>query len=99
MPYGDSLLPLINGSGTFARDYAVGECPGYYAVVTERYKYIAPFAYQKDGLIVLFDLQENPEETVNIAEHSPELVVRFKRKANKWLAQSGQVLIQPKKQR
>ena len=98
-PYGDSLLPLINGSDTFARDYAVGECPGYYAMVTERYKYIAPFEFQKGGRIVLFDLQENPQETLNIAEQSPELVELFKRKADAWLAQSGQVLIQRTKQR
>jgi arylsulfatase A-like enzyme len=96
-PYGDSLIPLINGSGAFPRDYAVGESPGYYAIVTKRYKYIAPFEYQKDGKIVLFDLEKNPEETVNIAEQSPELVERFKQKAETWLAQSGQVLIQPTK--
>ena len=98
-PYGDSLLPLINGSGEFPRDYAVGECPGYYAMVTARYKYIAPFDYQKDGQIVLFDLQKDPDETVNIADQSPELVELLKRKADTWLAQSGQVLIQPKRQK
>ena len=79
-PYGDTLLPILTGQGEFARDYAVGECPGYYAIVTERYKYIAPFDYQKDGKIVLFDLEKNPEETINIADQNPELLARFKAK-------------------
>ena len=99
VPYGDSLLPLIEGTGTFARDYAVGECPGYFAIVTQRYKYIAPFEHQSDGQIVLFDLEENPEETLNIAEQHPELVEVFARKADSWLAQSGSVLKQPTKRK
>ncbi|MCP4786800.1 MAG: sulfatase-like hydrolase/transferase [Fuerstiella sp.] len=97
VPYGDTLLPLIEGNGTFARDYAVGECPGYYAMVTERYKYIAPFQHQEGGQTLLFDLKKNPEETLNIVEQHPELVEAFKRKANVWLAQSGEVLMQPTK--
>ena len=92
--YGDTLLPILTGKGEFAREYAVGECPGYYAIVTERYKYIAPFDYQKDGKIVLFDLEANPEETINIADQNPELVARFKEKAAKWAAQSGEVIVQ-----
>ena len=96
-PYGDTLLPILTGQGEFARDYAVGECPGYYAIVTERYKYIAPFDYQKDGKIVLFDLEKNPEETINIADQNPELLARFKEKAAKWAAASGEVLIQAPK--
>ena len=101
--YGDTLIPILTNEGEFARDYAVGECPGYYAIVTERYKYIAPFDYQKDGKIVLFDLQENPEETINIADQNPELVARFKEKAAKWAAKSGEVMVQalkpPKKKK
>ena len=93
-PYGESLIPLLTGDGAFARDFAVGESPGYYALVTDRYKFIAPFEHQKDGKIVLFDLKQNPEETVNIAEQNPELVERFQRRADTWLAKSGQVVAQ-----
>jgi arylsulfatase A-like enzyme len=93
-PYGDTLIPLISGEGEFARDYAVGESPGYYAMVTEKYKYIAPFDYQKNGKIVLFDLEQDPGEVKNVADENPELIAMFKDKAKKWLAESGEVLEQ-----
>ena len=93
-PYGDSLVPLLTGEGGFARDYAVGECPGYYAIVTEKYKYIAPFDYQKNGKIILFDLENDPTEVSNVADQNPELIAMFKDKAQKWLAESGEVLVQ-----
>ena len=93
-PYGDSLVPLLTGEGEFARDYAVGECPGYYAIVTEKYKYIAPFDYQKNGKIILFDLENDPAEVSNVADQNPELIAMFKDKAQKWLAESGEVLVQ-----
>ncbi|WDE98796.1 sulfatase-like hydrolase/transferase [Lentisphaera profundi] len=93
-PYGDSLMPLLTGQGEFNRDFAVGESPGYFAIVTEKYKYIAPFDYQKDGKIVLFDLTNDPDEIKNIADQNPELVAMFKEKAKKWLAESGEVLVQ-----
>lgn len=94
VPYGESLVPLIDGSGKRSKDFAVGESPGYYALVTENYKFIAPFEFQKDGQIILFDLKNNPEETVNIAEEKPELVKLFKEKAKAWLASSGPVIEQ-----
>ncbi|MDD7987037.1 sulfatase-like hydrolase/transferase [Lentisphaera marina] len=93
-PFGDSLLPLLTNEGEFARDYAVGECPGYYAIVTEKYKYIAPFDYNKNGIIILFDLENDPAEVHNVAEQNPELIAMFKEKSEKWLAQSGEVLVQ-----
>jgi len=94
IPYGDSLLPFLNDVGTFDRSYAVGECPGYYAIVTSKYKYIAPFDYQKDGEVVLFDLVNNPEETKNIASSHPELIKEFEKLSKEWLDKSGEVIVQ-----
>jgi arylsulfatase A-like enzyme len=92
--FGESLLPLLTGEGKYSADFAVGESPGYYALVTERYKYIAPFDYNKEGKVILFDLKANPEETVNVAEQNPEVIARFKKKAADWLAESGDVVEQ-----
>ena len=93
-PYGDSLIPLITGEGEFTRDFAVGECPGYYAIVMGDYKFIAPFEFNKDGQYVLFDLKNDPSEVNNIADANPELIARFQKKADAWLAQSGEVIEQ-----
>jgi len=92
--FGESLVPLMNGTGKRSVDFAVGESPGYYALVTENYKFIAPFEFQKDGKIILFDLKNNPEETVNIADQKPELVALFKQKAKAWLSRTGPVVEQ-----
>jgi arylsulfatase A-like enzyme len=93
-PFGESLTPLLTGNGKYSRDYAVGESPGYYALVTDRYKYIAPFDYNEEGETILFDLTSNPEETVNVADQNPELVAMFRKKAAHWLAESGEVVEQ-----
>lgn len=94
IPYGHSLLPLLSKTGDYPHDFAVGESPGYYALVTKDYKYIAPFDHQKEGKIVLFDLKNNPDETVNIADEKPEIVALFKSKAEQWLGRTGTVIEQ-----
>lgn len=94
VPYGESLVSLMNGTAKRSKDFAVGESPGYYALVTEKYKFIAPFDFQKDGKIILFDLKNNPSETVNVADQKPEVVSMFKEKAKIWLASNGPVLEQ-----
>ena len=93
-PYGDSLIPLLTGDGKFTRNYAVGECPGYYAIVTKDYKYIAPFAHNKNGKELLFNLTNNPEETIDVAASNPVIIKAFRKTANEWLAKSGEVKIQ-----
>ena len=93
-PYGESLLPILDGTANRSKDFAVGESPGYYALVTKKYKFIAPFDFQKDGKIILFDLENNSEETVNIAAQKPEVVALFKEKAKAWLASNGPVIEQ-----
>ena len=72
----------------------MGESPGYFAMVTDRYKYISPFDYNKEGQTVLFDLKVNPDETVNVASENPEVIKMFMKKAADWLENSGTVLEQ-----
>jgi arylsulfatase A-like enzyme len=96
-PYGESLMPLLKDKKGYKSKFAVGESPGYYAIVTEDYKYIAPFDYQKDGVEVLFDLKNDPNETTNIADANPKTIKKFRKIAKEWLAKSGEVKIQKKK--
>ena len=91
-PYGESLVPLLKGNNkAYKREFAVGECPGYYAMVTQEYKYIAPFDYNQDAdkAIVLFDLKADPNETQNVASKHPEVVARFAKAAKLWFKANG----------
>ena len=96
-PYGESLLPLLGGEGTYSPDFAVGESPGYFALVTREYKYIAPFDYNKEGKEILFDLENDPSEVKNVAAENPEVLSRFRKKAKDWLASAGEVKLQKPK--
>ncbi len=96
-PYGESLMPLLKDRRGYKSKFAVGECPGYFAIVTEDYKYIAPFDYQKDGFEVLFDLKKDPNETTNVAKSNPKTIKKFRKMAKEWLAKSGEVKIQKPK--
>ncbi len=93
-PYGESLSPLLKDIEGYTKTYAVGECPGYFAYVTENYKYIAPFDYQEDGFEVLFDLNADPDERVNIAKSSPSIIEEYRVLADDWLASAGDVVLQ-----
>ena len=96
-PYGESLLPLLQDKKGYKRVYAVGESPGYFAMVTEDYKYIAPFDFQKDGFEVLFDLKKDPNEKVNIAKDNSKVIKKFRKMAKEWLSESGEVKVQREK--
>jgi len=96
-PYGESLIPLIKNEKGYKSKFAVGESPGYYAIVTDDFKYIAPFDYNKNGFEVLFDLKKDPNETTNVADDYPKTIKRFRKIAKEWLAESGDVLIQKEK--
>lgn len=96
-PFGESLIPLIENKKGYNRSFAVAESPGYYAMVTNEFKYIAPFDFQKDGYEVLFDLKNDPNETFNIASQSPDKIEEFRILANEWLAQTGAPKIQKEK--
>jgi len=91
-PFGESLMPLLTGRGTYDRHAAFGEMVGYYAVVTDRYKYINNFAYQKNPSgPVLFDLASDPNETRNVAAEHPDVVARLQQIADAWLDSTGPV--------
>jgi arylsulfatase A-like enzyme len=96
-PYGESLMPLLENKRGYKSEFAVGESPGYYAIVTKDYKYIAPFDYNKNGFEVLFDLKKDPNETKNVASENPKQIEEFRKIAKKWLSKSGEVKIQKSK--
>ena len=95
-PRGETLLPLLNETNSYSKTYAVAECPGYYAYVTEGFKYIAPFYFEDsaDKQEVLFDLVNDPNERVNIASSRPEIIEEYRVLAQKWLDGSGTIVLQ-----
>jgi len=65
---GESLRPLLEGKASAGRGYAVAESYVTGRMVrTERYKYIT---YQDDSVDQLFNLEEDPGETRNLASAS-----------------------------
>jgi len=63
--HGFSLRPLLEGKGTWSREYAPAEVTITGRMVrTPRYKYIA---YKRDPVEQLFDMRKDPGETRNLA--------------------------------
>lgn len=91
-PYGESLGPLLTGRGTYQRKNCFGEMTGFYAVVTDRYKYINNFDYQENAAgPVLFDLEKDPGESRNIAADHRDIVDAMQSTADQWLAKTAPV--------
>ncbi|MCC7495157.1 MAG: sulfatase-like hydrolase/transferase [Fimbriimonadaceae bacterium] len=68
-----SLTGLLDGSTSEHRDEVVSLLPGHRAIATRRFKLVV-----RDGQIaVLFDLEEDPLETGNLAERHPEMLTRL----------------------
>ena len=89
---GESLLPLLSGEGTYTRKACFGEMTGFYAVVTDRFKYINNFDYQDNSTgPVLFDLVNDPKETTNVATSHPDVVAQMQAMANSWLVDTQPV--------
>ena len=65
--YGQSLLPLLTGEGTYARDAAFAEKLNTKMVTTAEHKYIFN---SDDEVQLLFDLAHDPDETQNLAGRS-----------------------------
>lgn len=78
--YGISLMPLLTGEGTYDRDTAFVEATGWKAAINKRYKYVR----SPEG-DVLFDLQEDPDEFVNLAEQHPEVKMAMSQTMDEWL--------------
>ena len=85
-PFGESLLPLLTGEGEYRRQACFGEVTGFYAVVTRQFKYINNFDYQKnESGPVLFDLENDPRETRNVAAEHNSMVTSMQAIADEWL--------------
>jgi len=85
-PFGESLLPLLTGEGEYRRHACFGEVTGFYAVVTKQFKYINNFDYQKnESGPVLFDLENDPDETRNVAAEHGNVVTSMQAMADEWL--------------
>jgi len=84
-PNGNSLLPLLTQDGEFAGNGIVySEIDGFTAVFNGDYKYI-----HNSETPILFDLNECPDETVNVLEKKPEVVTHLKNAMGEWLLKSG----------
>lgn len=91
-PFGESLLPLLTGEGEYERAVCFGEMTGFYAVVTEQYKYINNFDYQENTTgPVLFDLKNDPKEMRNVAAEHQEIVRAMQTTADRWLSETAPV--------
>ncbi len=86
-PNGYSLLPLLTGKQKYGRnDVAFGEIEGFIAAFDGRYKFI-----DNKEMPILFDLKENPDETINYANNNPKKVEELKNSVNQWIKQSGAI--------
>jgi arylsulfatase A-like enzyme len=85
---GASLLPLIDGEDAEWRDHAISEAlfVDGKSIITDRWKYIhyygteleSPYLTQKYRSVrELFDLQADPDETINLYETNRELAERL----------------------
>jgi arylsulfatase A-like enzyme len=86
-PNGHSLLPLLNGKGKYTRKgVAFGEIENFVAAFDGRFKYI-----DNKEMPILFDLQKNPDETINYASSNPAKVAELKQSVADWIADSGAI--------
>jgi arylsulfatase len=88
---GRSLWPAIRGEASGTHDVVfLSECAWQAArgIRTDRYKYIRTY---DAGLFIrpeceLYDLAEDPFETVNLAQTKPDLAAAFQRQLDEWAA-------------
>jgi arylsulfatase A-like enzyme len=86
-PNGYSLLPLLNGQGKYNRNgVAFGEIENFIAAFDGRYKYI-----DNKEQPILFDLQKDPNETINYASSNPTKVAELQKAVKDWIAQTGAI--------
>lgn len=91
--YGESLLPLLRGDDSgYQRTFAVAQIRGATAMVTGRYKFI-----ETPQGPVLFDLETDPDEKVNIAGKNEQVCRRFQEELNRWRSEHGPVIPPPER--
>ena len=78
---GESMMPLVRGETggdrpVFSESTLYG--PQKIAWRTERYKYIHDATSGRDGVGELYDWQQDPAETRNLADAQPEVAVRMR---------------------
>ena len=84
VPFGNSLLPLLNKEKGFKGNGIVfSEIRNCTSVFNGEFKYIEC----KDGS-VLFNLKENPDETINVINKYPDVVKKLKNAKKMWLLDS-----------
>ncbi|MDZ8117549.1 sulfatase [Pontiella agarivorans] len=88
---GESLVPLLTGTGGIERDALYFHYPNYAwhaknrlggAVIEGDYKLLN---WYDDDSVELYQLKKDPGEKNDIAAENPELAERLKRKFKKWL--------------
>jgi arylsulfatase A-like enzyme len=86
-PYGESLLPLLTGKGKYNTKYAFSEIAGAQMCTDGRYRF-----YLTPNGVLLYDLQEDPNEMKNIAQEKPDVVERMKKAVKEWFEKTGDPL-------
>lgn len=82
---GKSFIYLLNAPETRKHfDIAFSQKDGKYAVYQDQYKYI-----QMNGRELLFDIEKDPEELINLTEQQPELVFKFRNELLFYLLQKN----------
>jgi len=80
--YGESLMPLLTGEGRYERTTAFAEDADTQMATTERYKFVR----QENGENQLFDLEEDPRESNDLAGRLPEVQADMNRRIEEWFA-------------
>jgi len=86
---GQSLLPLLVGSGDFHREFVVGGRyngrPHSWFLRTRTWRYIW---FPGDRPEELYEIQDDPFETRNVADAHPEQLTRFREELAHWVART-----------
>lgn len=81
---GESLGPLLAGTGEPQRKYAFAESAKIKMIVGTDFKYVSDPAGP-----LLFDLQADPNELVNLAGKRPNVERRLQQRLQQWLKETG----------
>lgn len=88
MSWGYSLLPLLEGRDGFQREAAFAEHDSVVAMVRTDYKYVWHRTQP-----VLFDLQNDPDELVNVIDQFPDVAAEMKAAVEFWKMETGDLLV------
>ena len=86
-PFGESLMPLLTGRGSFKTKYVFSEIEGFQSCFDGHYRYIA-----NKETPLLYDLRNDPGEMKNVAKDKPDVAATMQAATNEWLKATGPVL-------